>query len=165
MVKMDFQTHQSIEKWTENISFRHINIPCPVTSMTFLSLKWTVKLNMAWRPAARLGPPDLPVGERGVPPAYLDPASERQLPASDWSKWGGPTYFSQADFERQLTGPDYEVTKKVEPIRNGPNPIFESYTIPRHELRSNFWIFSKFLLKFQNSITLLIMLRFSSGLF
>jgi len=43
MVKMDFQTHQSIEKWTENISFRHINIPCPVTYRSFSHLKLTVK--------------------------------------------------------------------------------------------------------------------------
>ena len=93
------------------------------------------------------------------------PASERQPPTTCKTKSRGPTNFSQADYERQLTGPDYEVTKKVKPIRNGPNPIFDSYTIPRHALRSNFRIFLKFWLKFQNSITLLIMVRFSSGLF
>ena len=62
--------------------------------------------------------------------------------------------------DSQLFG---EWTQKVEPIRNGSNPIFESYTIHRHALRSNFWIFSKFCQKIQNSITLLIIVRFSSG--
>jgi hypothetical protein len=87
---------------------------------------------MARRAAACLGPPDLKGRERGVAPAYLAPllSVSRRLPARP--SRGGPTSFSQADFERQLRGPDYEVTKKVEPIRNGCNPIFDSYTIPRH---------------------------------
>jgi len=149
----------------ENISFRHTNIPCPVTYTSKLTSKLIVKWVDARRPAARLGPPDLKGRERGVPPAYLARPLivSRRVPARP--SQGGPTNFSQADFERQLRGPDYEVTKKVKPIRNGPNPIFDSYTIPRHALRSNFRIFLKFWLKFQNSITLLIIVRFSSGLF
>jgi hypothetical protein len=99
---------------------------------------------MARRPAARLGPADLKGRERGVAPAYLARllSVSRRLPTRP--SQGGPTNFSQADFERQLTGPDYEVTKKVEPIRNGCNPIFESYTIPRHALRSSFGILTTF---------------------
>jgi hypothetical protein len=50
MHEMDFQTHQSIEKWTENISFRHINIPCPVTCTSFSHLKLTVKCVWHSRP-------------------------------------------------------------------------------------------------------------------
>jgi hypothetical protein len=147
---MDFQTHQSIEKWTENISFRHINIPCPVTYRSNLTSKLIVKWVECRRPAARLGPPDSQGRERGVPTAYLSPplSVSRRLPTRP--SQGGPTNFSQADFERQLRGPDYEVTKKVEPIRTWWNPIFDSYTIPRHALRSIFRILTTFCKNFKN---------------
>jgi hypothetical protein len=149
----------------ENISFRHTNIACPVTYASFSTSKLTVEWLWDKRPAARLSPAVSKGKGRGVPPAYISRPLSVSCRLPTRPSQGGPANFSQADFERQLRGPDYDCTQKVEPIRNGPNPIFDSYTIPRAALRSNFRIFSKFLLKFQNSITLLIMLRFSSGLF
>jgi hypothetical protein len=141
---MDFQTHQSIEKWTENISFRHINIPCPVTYRSFSHLKLTVKwvwhrrpprarARQTWR-AERGGsrPPTSP-GLRASAAAYLQ----------DQVKGGPPTSLRRT-MSVNFRGPDYEVTKKVEPIRNGCNPIFDSYTIPRHELWSIFRILTTF---------------------
>jgi hypothetical protein len=147
MVKMDFQTHQSIENWMENISFRHDDPRCPVIYTSFSTLKLTVKWVWLRRPP-RARARQTWRAERGGsrPPESTRPLSvSRRLPVRP--SQGGPANFSQADFERQLRGPDYEVTKKVEPIRTSWNPIFESYTIPRAALRSIFRILTTFLLK------------------
>jgi hypothetical protein len=112
---------------------------------SFSTLKLTVKWVWLRRPPRARARQTWRAEWGGVPPAYLARllSVSRRLPTRP--SHGGPTNFSQADFERQLRGPDWEVTKKVEPIGTSWNPIFESYTIPRAALRSIFRILTTFL--------------------
>jgi hypothetical protein len=83
MVESSCQAVHSMQNWMENISFRHTNIPCPVTYRSNLSLKLAVTCISTRRPAARRSPPDL----RGSVRGGLDRPTRPGLWASAAGQW------------------------------------------------------------------------------
>ena len=115
---------------------------------SYSSLKCTVKVNTASRPAARLGPPDLEGGVRGGsrPPCSTRPLSvSRPVPTRPSA--GGSGRLSHPAFERQPTGTDYDWTKKSRTGRKWLKPnirvIYYTYSCTIVD----FLNFSDFLLK------------------
>jgi hypothetical protein len=87
MVQSVSNTAQSTQNWMENISFRHTNIPCPMTCTSFSRLKFTVKWVEARRHGARLSPPDSRGRVKGGPARLSRPGLWASA-AGQWLRQG-----------------------------------------------------------------------------